>query len=81
MRTPAHGSRDLEERSRPSKATTDPKHSNEVEVEVPANEGFTVKKEQQLSATSGSYTTAKLTGKVGETVDYLITSRTRARSL
>ena len=45
--------------------------SNTVVVKV-LSEGFTVKKEQRLG-TSGSYTTAKLTGKVGETVDYLIT--------
>lgn len=46
-------------------------HSNKVEVEVPAHEEFTVKKEQKLGAT-GTWTTSKLTGQVGETVYYQI---------
>ena len=49
----------------------EPKESNKVIVEVPA-EGFTIKKEQKLAG-KGEYTTAKLTAQVGETVDYLIT--------
>ena len=46
--------------------------SNTVVVKVAAAEAFTVLKEQRLGS-SGSYTTEKLTGKLGETVDYLIT--------
>ena len=45
--------------------------SNKVEVEVPATETFTVEKEQKLSG-EGTFTTSKLTGKLGETVDYEI---------
>ena len=48
-----------------------PETSNEVEVKVRSG-SLTVNKEQ-ASRDLGAYTTAKLTGKVGETVDYLIT--------
>src|SRR5205823_8881892 len=48
--------------------------SNEVEVEAreAPRPGFETKKEQRLSG-EASYTTAKLTGKLGQTVEYKIT--------
>ena len=47
-------------------------HSNKVEVEVPAQESFKVEKAQKLLG-EVSFTTSKLTGKLGELVDYQIT--------
>ena len=43
--------------------------SNQVVVNVPAESSFTVEKKQKLT---GEFTTAELTGKVGETVHYEI---------
>ena len=49
------------------------KESNKVEVVVePEQPEFTIHKEQRFHG-EGSYTTAKLTGKVGQTVEYKIT--------
>src|SRR5207253_344434 len=42
-----------------------------VEVEVPAEPGLEIKKEQRLEG-EGTYTTAKLTGKLGQRVEYHI---------
>ena len=43
-----------------------------VEVEVPAGPAFEIKKEQRFEG-EASYTTAKLIGKLGQTVEYKIT--------
>ncbi|HTY97807.1 MAG TPA: hypothetical protein VMB91_12250 [Solirubrobacteraceae bacterium] len=49
------------------------KESNIVEVVVEAEQPeFAIRKEQRIG-TSGSYTKEKLTGKLGQTIDYLIT--------
>jgi acyl-CoA hydrolase len=45
-----------------------------VEVEVPAAPNFDIKKEQRFAG-EAAYTTAKLVGKVGQTVEYRITVR------
>src|SRR4029077_20982446 len=46
--------------------------SNEVEVEAKREPGFEAKKEQRFES-EGAYTTAKLTGKLGQKVEYKIT--------
>src|SRR5207253_1481364 len=43
-----------------------------VEVEVPAEPAFEIKKEQRFAG-EAAYTTAKLTGKLGQQVEYRIT--------
>jgi uncharacterized repeat protein (TIGR01451 family) len=52
--------------------TAGKERSNTVEAEVPAQESLKVVKEQKLFG-QPSFTREKLTGKVGETVDYQIT--------
>ncbi len=47
--------------------------SNEVEV-VLATQSFESVKEQKLSGSTAGYTKEKLTGKIGETIDYRITA-------
>src|SRR5207245_2683421 len=43
-----------------------------VEVEVPAQPAFTIEKLQEIAGSPAGFTTATLTGKVGQTVDYEI---------
>ena len=52
--------------------TETPKESNKVEVEVPAEPGFTIEKEQKIEG-EANYTKNLLKAKVGQTVDYKIT--------
>jgi hypothetical protein len=47
------------------------RNSNQVEVEVPVERGFTIELQQNLEG-EASYTKSKLTGKAGETVDYKV---------
>ena len=51
--------------------TLQEKTSNEVKVKVLAEPAFTIEKEQKLEG-EGGFTKSKLTGKVGQTVDYKI---------
>ena len=46
--------------------------SNKVEVEVPAEPSFTIKKLQEIEGSKVGFTKSKLTGTIGETVDYEI---------
>ncbi len=46
--------------------------SNTVCVTVPAEPSFSIEKLQEIEGSGGSFTTAELTGKVGQTVDYEI---------
>jgi uncharacterized repeat protein (TIGR01451 family) len=47
--------------------------SNLVEVNVPVEVAFTIEKAQEIAGAGGGFTTATLTGAIGQTVDYQIT--------
>src|SRR5205085_241146 len=49
--------------------------SNTVTVNVPAEQSFSIHKEQRLKGQS-SYTSSELTGKLGETVEYNVVVKT-----
>ncbi len=46
--------------------------SNKVEVEVPAEPGFSIEKLQEIAGSGEGFTTEPLTGHIGQTVDYEI---------
>ena len=46
--------------------------SNKVEVDVPAEPSFTIEKLQEIEGSNAGFTKSKLTGAIGQTVDYEI---------
>jgi hypothetical protein len=51
---------------------TGTKSSNTVEVEVPTSATFTIEKLQEIAGSNAGFTKSKLTGELGQTVDYEI---------
>ena len=51
---------------------TGAKTSNKVDVSVPAEPSFTIEKLQEIEGSKAGFTTSKLKGKVGDTIDYEI---------